>query len=77
MLDCYNLVGHIHQAWKHQLNMLNVGVDVHNYRPVSFEKIPFYLKAITNYYDQDVWVAYNPINLKYLGSSGKKGTYFP
>ena len=39
-----NLVGHVHEAWKiKRLNdksiMYNVGVDVQNFRPVSFEDI--------------------------------------
>jgi len=54
--DAFNLVGHIHAAWKYQLNMLNIGVDVHHFRPVDLETIPFHFKAITDYYDNDVWV---------------------
>jgi len=43
-----NLVGHIHQNWKFQRKMIdrnklriliNVGVDVHNYRPVTLQEI--------------------------------------
>jgi len=39
-----NLVGHVHEAWKirkltEKSVMYNVGVDVHNFRPVSFEDI--------------------------------------
>ena len=39
-----NLTGHVHGAWKiKQLNknsvMINVGVDVWNFRPVSFDEI--------------------------------------
>jgi len=33
--DVFNLVGHIHCAWKYQLNMFNVGVDVNHFRPVD------------------------------------------
>ena len=72
----FNLVGHIHSAWKVQTNMLNVGVDVHHFFPVPEEKIFFYYKAICDFYDEDVWVAYNAINAKLVGSRGKKGTYF-
>lgn len=74
--NAFNLVGHIHAAWKYQLNMLNVGVDVHHYYPVDLEKVPFHLKAIQEFYDDDVWVAYDKINLKWFGSRGKNGTYF-
>ena len=39
-----NLVGHVHNNWKfrklnHKSDMINVGVDVHNFRPVTFEEI--------------------------------------
>lgn len=72
----FNLVGHIHAAWKYQLNSFNVGVDVNHFRPVNIDTIPFHLKAISEFYDNDVWVAYNEINSSYVGKRGKKGTYF-
>lgn len=72
----FNLVGHIHGAWKFQLNSLNVGVDVHHFKPVNLNQIPFYLKAISEYYDDDVWSAYLPANQNYVGQRGKKGNYF-
>ena len=74
--DRFNLVGHIHSAWKYQLNMFNVGVDVNHFKPVNVNKIPFHLKAISEFYDQDVWVAYDERNSSYVGQRGKKGTYF-
>ena len=75
--DRFNLVGHVHSAWKYQLNMMNVGVDVHHFRPIDITTIPFHFEAICKYYDEDVWVAYNPINQQYLGQRGKSGTYYP
>ena len=33
------LHGHIHKKWKHIGNMYNVGVDVHDFRPISFSSI--------------------------------------
>ena len=72
----FNLVGHIHSAWKYQLNMLNIGVDVNHFRPVNINKIPFHIGAITNFYDADVWVAYNEVNSSYKEVRGKKNTYF-
>lgn len=72
----FNLVGHIHSAWKYQLNMLNVGVDVHHFFPVNADKLEFHLKAIEQYYDEDVWVAYNYANTKFIGKRGKPGSYF-
>lgn len=76
VIDRYNLVGHIHAAWKYQLNMLNVGVDVHHFHPVDADTIPFHFDAAAKFYDQDVWVAYNQINSSYTTQRGKAGTYF-
>jgi calcineurin-like phosphoesterase family protein len=74
--NAFNLCGHIHSAWKYQLNQFNVGVDVNHFRPVNLTKIPFHFKVICEFYDNDVWVAYNKINSDYLGLRGKTGTYF-
>ena len=74
--DRFNLVGHIHAAWKYQLNMFNVGVDANHFRPVDLESIPFHMDAITKFYDQDVWVAYATANASYVGKRGKAGSYF-
>lgn len=76
VVDAFNLVGHIHGAWKYQLNMLNVGVDVNHFRPVDSATIPFHKDAICKYYDNDVWVAYNMINAAFKGKRGKAGSYF-
>jgi len=73
---CFNVVGHIHAAWKYQLNMLNCGVDVHHFSPVNLSTIPIHFKAIHEYYDEDIWAAYSPLNSCYVGIRGKKGTYF-
>lgn len=74
-VDRFNLVGHIHAAFKYQLNMLNVGVDVNHFRPVALDRIPFHYKAICEFYDEDVWVGNNPINSEYIGKRGKVGRY--
>lgn len=70
----FNLVGHIHAAWKYQKNSLNIGVDVNHFRPTNINKIPFHYNAICKFYDQDVWVADNPINSTH-NYRGKAGTY--
>jgi calcineurin-like phosphoesterase family protein len=75
--DRFNLVGHIHAAWKYQLNMLNIGIDVHHFRPVNLNTIPFHYKAVCEFYDDDVWVGYDPINFVYKNRRGKKGSYLP
>lgn len=72
----FNLVGHIHAAWKYQLNMLNVGVDVHHFKPVDLNSVWFHFEAITKFYDQDVWSAYNPINASFQTIRGVQDTYF-
>lgn len=76
VVNAFNLVGHIHSAWKYQLNMFNVGVDVNHFRPVDIETIPDHFKAVCEFYDEDVWVAYNHKNASYSGKRGKMGTYF-
>lgn len=73
--DRFNLVGHIHSAWKYQLNMMNIGIDVHHFRPVDIDTISFHYDAICKFYDDDVWTAYNYINAKHRVSRGKTGTY--
>jgi len=74
--DRFNLVGHIHAAWKFQLNSFNIGVDVHHFRPVDLSRIPFFHTAICQYYDNDVWVGYQACNEDYRGKRGKQGNYF-
>ena len=72
----FNLVGHIHSAWRVQLNALNVGVDCNHYRPYNLhEDVPFYFKAICEFYDQDVWVAYHEYNANFIDTRGKSGRY--
>lgn len=74
--DTFNLVGHIHSAWKFQLNMVNVGVDANHYKPHNLdEDIPFYFDAISKFYDRDVWCAYLDVNKEYCESRGSKGRY--
>lgn len=49
----FYLFGHIHEKQKVKYNGLNVGVDVHNFAPVSWKTVEFYKEAITNVYDED------------------------
>ena len=75
--DRYNLVGHIHSAWKLQLNSVNVGVDCNHFAPHNLdESVPFLYTASCKFYDDDVWAAYADANLPHLGHRGKKGRYF-
>jgi calcineurin-like phosphoesterase family protein len=75
-IDRFNLCGHIHAAWRYQLNMFNVGVDANHFLPVNLDTIPFHLKAITEFYDDDVWCAYTGANVFHRDTRGKKGSYF-
>jgi calcineurin-like phosphoesterase family protein len=68
----FNVVGHVHGAWRVQKNMVNVGVDVWHYKPVSVEEIFFTYNAINKFYDGDVWVAYAPCNTAFM-DRGQKG----
>jgi len=74
--DVFNLVGHVHNTWRVQLNMLNVGVDANHFMPVRLDAIPFHHNAICNHYDDDVWAAYHPVNQTLHGTIGVAGTYF-
>jgi calcineurin-like phosphoesterase family protein len=73
--DCFNLVGHIHGAWRVQKNMLNCGVDVSWLYPISLEQVFFFKRAITEFYDQDVWVGDHLANTAH-DDRGKEGTYW-
>lgn len=73
--DLFNLVGHVHGAWKYQKNMLNVGIDSHHFRPMNMRDIPFFLAAIESFYDDDVWCANHPANVAF-DCRGKRGSYF-
>ncbi len=72
--DRYNLVAHIHSSWKVQKNMLNVGVDVHSFAPMELSRALFFQQAVTEFYDQDVWVAEHPANQAHA-NRGKPGRY--
>lgn len=74
--DRFNLVGHVHGAWKFQLNALNVGVDTNFFAPYSEDDVPKIKEAINKFYDEDVWAAYHETNMMYKGLRGKKGRYF-
>lgn len=74
--NVFNLVGHVHSAWRVQLNMINVSVDANHFRPLNAKEIEFYRKAIFDMYDEDVWVAYNNSNAYHNGKRGKARTYF-
>ena len=74
--DIFNLVGHVHDSWRFQPNMINVGVDVNHFRPVSADEILFFYNAILTHFDQDIWAAYLPQNLEYFELRGQKTSYF-
>ena len=51
----FNLFGHIHKLQMVKKNGLNVGVDCHNFKPISLEEVLWYKNAIENHYDINVF----------------------
>jgi calcineurin-like phosphoesterase family protein len=74
--DIFNLVGHVHDSWKFQPNMINVGVDVNHFRPVNADEIIYFYNAIHTHFDKDIWAAYLPQNATHFEQRGKKTSYF-
>ena len=56
--DSFDLFGPIHEKQKVKRNGLNVGVDVHNFTPVSRETVEFYRIAVQNIYDDNCFENY-------------------
>jgi calcineurin-like phosphoesterase family protein len=73
--DMFNLVGHVHGAWRVQLNALNIGVDCNHFRPYDLDKISFHFKAIEEFYDSDIWAAYLTTNEAFKGIRGLPSSY--
>lgn len=69
--DRFNLTGHIHDSWKVQKNMLNVGVDVWHFTPVTVEQVFMIFDGICDFFDDDVWVANHEANLAHEGRGRK------
>lgn len=51
----FNLFGHIHKSQMVKRYGLNVGVDCHDFAPVTNERLAFYRNAIENHYDDQVF----------------------
>jgi calcineurin-like phosphoesterase family protein len=51
----FNLFGHIHKLQMVKKNGLNVGVDCHNFKPISLDEVLWYKNAIENHYDDNVF----------------------
>lgn len=54
--NMYNLFGHIHEKRKITKYGLNVGVDGNFFFPYSLDDVGFYINAIINYYDDEVYL---------------------
>ena len=54
--DIFNLFGHIHGRQMVKRYGLDVGVDCHHFRPISFHDVLFYKNAIENHYDENVFL---------------------
>jgi calcineurin-like phosphoesterase family protein len=53
--NMFNVFGHIHRLQAVKRYGLNVGIDSHNYYPVSLNDVIFYKKAIEKFYDDNVF----------------------
>lgn len=73
--DVFNLVGHVHDAWKFQANMINIGIDVNHFRPTSIDQIKFYYDATLHHFDSDIWAAYLPENSQHYENRARKTSY--
>ena len=51
----FGLFGHIHKLQMVRRYGLNVGIDCHNFMPVSLDQVLFYKNAIQNHYDNEVF----------------------
>jgi calcineurin-like phosphoesterase family protein len=54
----FYLFGHVHKLNMVTRNGLNVGVDCHNFEPISMEEIEFYRKAVREVFDDYVFTQY-------------------
>lgn len=50
------LFGHIHKLQMVKRNGLNVGVDCHNFTPISIDDVLFYRESIQKHYDENVFL---------------------
>ena len=55
-VDNFFLFGHIHKLQLVKRNGLNVGMDCHNFTPLSADDVMFYYEAIEKHYDDNVFV---------------------
>ena len=51
--DVMNICGHIHGIFKVSRNLINCGVDIWHFTPVSEDLIEFQIGGIRKYYDQN------------------------
>lgn len=74
--ELFNLTAHIHSLWKVQRNMINVSVEVWNFKPVSEEEIIFCMNGIKNHYDVNVFagelIQNKSLNVIYAGDKIEK-----
>jgi calcineurin-like phosphoesterase family protein len=54
--DVFTLFGHIHKLQMVKRNALNVGVDCHNFTPVTFEEVMQWKNGIQNFHDNEVFM---------------------
>lgn len=62
--EVFNIVGHVHDFWKVQRNMLNVSTDSWHFTPITEEKVAFQINGIRKFYDINVFAGELEANLK-------------
>lgn len=60
--DAFNIVGHVHGAWRVQRNMINVSCDAWHWRPVSMDEIKLGITAIKKFYDANIFAGELEVN---------------
>ena len=53
--DTIGLFGHIHKLCMVKRYGINVGTDLHYFKPIDMETVLFYHNASLNYYDENVF----------------------
>ena len=54
----FSLTGHVHDAWKIRKNLINVGVDVHHYYPISLDDVRWYKDRMDGgVFDEETYIS--------------------
>ncbi len=73
--EIWNICAHVHGHFRSQRNMINVGLDVWHWKPVSVVDVDRLAEAIEKHYDQDIFAGELDINTEWKDKHGQKGSY--